>query len=1057
MLQKKETLWTISVFTCIMILFSGNNIAHASSWSTSWLHIKKHNSGWMYTISIQPQDITVSELNGMFTFNLPNCKPLQIPGQPTLLFSTMEQKVTHNADIFIQDIVWSPLIINGERISKHQIQQTTPMYTTNNLTEPLRKCELPGSAVDYIITGNFSNAVCTIRFYPLQIRSGIVHFAKQFSFFLIPRMDETIQSHKEGERKEIIICPDAWESSANKLGLLHAQKGFLSDIVLLSEVQQSTIPLPTKNRSIGLFQDVFQTNKKYIGHLENWNHPLALQIQAFLQNRMTKDPYQYLTLLGDSTLIPASIYASIHRFDFSQVHDFYNEIIPSDFFYMSPNGGGNNLVLESYLGRIPVRTVEECDRYIEKIACWDQNLDIEWFSKKAFVGGDLFHQDYVGELLSQHLIEIMKPSKNLIDKYYLTDGKCNDIEVSRLLQNGHYGFVNICAHGSGSEIRLEPGFIDVRDCMNFKKESALPIVFSYSCMNGAYDTRDSGITYETDPIFGYPTSFGQSLLLSPAGAIAFVGGSRINYSSFFVQTGSQGEIQYNNPQLMDAMCAQFFRSISSSETLGEMCKTTLQEYIRKNVHYDFSLQSFVGFTLLGDPTIQILHPDETNHSSPSKMNVTIDSLVEAKNIYRNDNFFLDSSMPLRIEFTPFSKLLIFNYNSPEKRLFEKDVSHETIEYLESLPSSKICLRLIHTLGYEKRYMIRVSKAKNVIAAFPFTRIKKVYPAERLPYFYQILNTGYQTVDKTTSSFSIKDSSGNTLFTDAREILNLTPLGSYLESFDVTAPSKEGEYTATLLLSWFDGNSQIQYYEDSWHIEVAHHKKHYRIGVPVNARMPVSVIRSIPVEQLNDVHAQSDDWGDETFEFCIFPSSSIQNYSLHGMILFDDDWQDFSEKISISIVEHVSNFSNNGGVVIGFAPNTFHEDVNCLLLRYFGIDSNTFSFTNYSRHLEPLRIIQDENKIFQKDVYFIPSRANWEPFFPFTWQNIALKKANSFLVGISQDQRVGFIQNEKNSFFVSCSFLLLDPTKKTDDVLLFIEDIMTSQAKNNPVSSIVNVE
>jgi hypothetical protein len=222
-------------------------------------------------------------------------------------------------------------------------------------------------------------------------------------------------------------------------------------------------------------------------------------------------------------------------------------------------------------------------------------------------------------------------------------------------------------------------------------------------------------------------------------------------------------------------------------------------------------------------------------------------------------------------------------------------------------------------------------------------------------------------------------------------------------------------------------------------------------------MPVSVIRSIPVEQLNDVHAQSDDWGDETFEFCIFPSSSIQNYSLHGMILFDDDWQDFSEKISISIVEHVSNFSNNGGVVIGFAPNTFHEDVNCLLLRYFGIDSNTFSFTNYSRHLEPLRIIQDENKIFQKDVYFIPSRANWEPFFPFTWQNIALKKANSFLVGISQDQRVGFIQNEKNSFFVSCSFLLLDPTKKTDDVLLFIEDIMTSQAKNNPVSSIVNVE
>lgn len=1039
-----------------MVMFSGNSGMQALSSRSSWLHVQKNNSVWIYTVSIQPQDIVIEQANGMFTFHLQNCNTLQVPGQPTLLYSSISQKVTHNADIFIQNIVWSPLEINGKFISKKHIQQSSPMYTTNNKKEQLQQCELPGSVVDHIITGDSFNAVCIIQVYPLQIRSGIVFFAKQLSFLLIPRLDEPFRSEIQDGKKEIIICPDAWESSANRLKILHAQKGFSSEIVSLSEVQQSTFSSLQKNRSIGSFQDVTQTNKKYLGHLENWNYPLALQIQAFLQNRMKTNPYQYITLLGDSTLVPASIYTSLRRFNFSQFHDFYNEIIPSDFFYMSPNGGGNNLVLESFLGRIPVRSSEECDRYIEKIACWNQDLDIEWFSKKALVGGDLFHHDYVGELLCQHLIEIMQPTENTIDKFYLTDNRCNDTEVSRLLQNGHYGFVNVCSHGSGSEIRLEPGFIDVRDCMNFRQETALPIVFSYSCMNGAYDTRDSGISYETDPVFGYPTSFGQSLLLSPAGAIAFVGGSRVNYSSFFIQTDSQGEIYYSNPQLMDAMCTQFFSSISSSETLGEMCKKTLQGYVLENVHHDFSLQSFVSFTLLGDPTIQILQPEKINPPTTCEINVDIESLVEIKDAYRYDNFFLDSSTPLQINFSTFGKLIIFDYNNPDKRLFEKDVSHKTMELIESLPSIKICVRFIHALGYERRFLIRVSKSKNVIANFPFTQIKHVYPTESLPYFYQISNTGYQTIEKVSSSISIRDISGNILFLDEREILNIEPLESLTERFLITIPFIEGKYTVTLSLSYLNGNDQIQQYENSYNIEVSQHVNHYRIGIPVNSRMPVGITRSIPVEKLNDAHSQSTELGDKTFEYCIFPSNAVDHYVLHGILLFDDDWQDFSEKISTSIIDQVFDFADHGGVVLGFAPNSYHQDVNSLLLQYFGIDTNTFSFTNYSRHLEPLRIIQEEISVYQKDVYFIPSRANWEPFFPFSWNDISIRES-FVLAGISQDQRVGFIHNDKNCFFVSCSFLSLDPYKVSDDVLLFIEDIMSSQAGNNPVSSIAKLE
>ncbi len=1056
MFQKKANRWIISITMCVMVAISGKSGTKALSSRSSWIDVQKNNLGWTYTISIQPQDIGIEQVNGRYSFRLQDCHSLQVPGQPSLLHSSISQEVTHNADVFIQNIVWSPLKIQGRTISKNQIRQSPPMYATNYQIEQNQQCELPGSIVDLVITGDASNAVCIIQVYPLQIRSGIVFFAKEFSFVLVPRLDEPFQGVMEDEKKEIIICPDAWKSSANRLKMLHAQKGFSSEIVLLSEVQRSSFSLLQKNRSIGSFQDVTQVNKKYLGHLEGWDGPLALQLQAFLQNRMKTNPYQYITLLGDSTLVPASVYVSLRRFDFSQSHDFYNEIIPSDFFYMSPNGGGSNLVLESYLGRIPVRTLEECDRYIEKIACWNQELDIDWFSKKALVGGDLFHHDYIGELLCQHLVDIIQPNENTIDKFYLTDNKCNDIEVSRLLQNGHYGFINICAHGSGSEIRLEPGFVDVRDCMNFQPESALPIVFSYSCMNGAYDTRDSGITYETDPVFGYPTSFGQSLLLSPAGAIAFVGGSRVNYSSFYIQTGSQGEIHYTNPQLMDAICTQFFSSISSSDTLGEMCKITLQKYVQENVHYDFSLQSFVSFTLLGDPTIQILQPEKSSPTTNCEMDVDIESLIELKDMYRDDSFFLDSSIPLEISFSAFEKLIVFNYKNSEKRYFEKDVSHETMEIIKSLAPTKICVRLIHTLGYEKRYMIHISKAESLICEFPFTHVKHVYPGESLPYYYQISNTGYQTIEKATSSISIRDFSGNTKFSDTQETLHIEPLESITERFLTLMPSQEGKYTVSLSLSYLNGNDQVEQYEESYNIVVSQHPHHYRIGIPVNSRIPVTIHRNIPVHKLNDDLSRSTEVRDTTFEYCIFPSNAVDQYIFHGMLLFDDVWQDFSKKISSSIIQQVFNIADHGGVVLGFAPNSYHEDVNRSLLEHFGIETNTFSFTNYSRHLEPLHILQQESSVYQKDEYYIPSRANWEPFFPLTWGDIPVKEG-FVLAGTTSDQRIGLIHNAKNCFFVSCSFLSLDPEKKSDDVLVFIEDIITSQTGNNPVSSIAKRE
>jgi hypothetical protein len=1057
MLQCKIYQWICSFLILFLLFSSSYKSTKCFEASSSTISRTSLSGATMYTISIEPLDIQYQYNNDKIELILDGYSPLTIPEQPTLLFTTISQQVSHNVTIYIDKLLWSPLLHeDGSFVSSNDIKKSPYMYATDG-SERSKPGVLPGNIVDYVITGSSFHPSCNILFYPLQIRSGKVFFVKECSFLVVPNIDESIQSAAAETNKELIICPDIWISSAMRLQDLHTQWGIDSSIIPLSTIESFDYEKEWEQRNIGSFRDIENIDKAMWGFLENWNQELSWKIQSFLQYKLEHDPHKFVTIIGDSSVIPASVYVTTGTMEWNLTNDFYNEIIPSDFFYMSPNGGNKVLLIESSLGRIPVRSVEELDHYIEKVACWKENLDIEWFSKMAFMGGDLFHYHYVGELLNQHIINALPDEEFQVSKLYATEGNCNEEEASSLFQKGQVGFANICAHGSGSEVRLEPGFFDVRDSMHLEKEEKLPIVFSYSCMNGSFDTRDSGIQYESDPVFGLPTSFGQSLLFAQAGAIAFVGGARVNYSSFSVEKTLSGEVVYANPQQMDAICSHFFANISSSDSLGEICSKTLTQYIEENYMYDFSLHSFAGFTLLGDPTLEILHQSVSQDSPIRSMKARIKSLITRDDSAVSPAVFLDNKSPLEIEMEHCTKVLVFEYNDPENIILSEMVRDKTEILIKKPLPYKVCIRCSDATGKELRFLLLVTPPHNISLQYPFTRIQKVYPGETLPYFYSLSNNGYELVEFVESSIAVLDETGTTVFTDTTIKQHFQPQGYSLHHFHIPIPNKKGKYILRHTVKGFVSDPLknphdkpiFLFVEPNWIMEANVEQEYFRIGFPVNLMFASKMDQAIPVNQLNNVvnQVKHHSFQNKTIEFCIIPSHYVEDYRLEGMILFDNYWLGFSYSSFSPLVDYLETFADKGGIVIGFAPSTYQQKLNQKLVQFFGIATHTFSLTNYSRHLEPIIKISEDTGILEKEVYFIPSRANWEPFHTLAWKDVPLE-SNAVLLGVSLDQRIGCIQNEQNRFFVSCGFLSLDPFQRQDDVLALIVDLTGSQSRNN---------
>ncbi|OHB73038.1 MAG: hypothetical protein A2Z25_06625 [Planctomycetes bacterium RBG_16_55_9] len=291
-------------------------------------------------------------------------------------------------------------------------------------------------------------------------------------------------------------------------------------------------------------------------------------------------------------------------------YESYFDWIPTDFLYSSPD---YDYVANYKVGRLPVSDAAQAAAVVAKIEQWHDGLSWDWFKRASVAGGRPFGTMwYYGELSSVDAINKDIFNGMELAKFYYTNETYDVNHVKPLLLSQDSGLFYHVDHGSGNVLWVGDGPISASDIMVpettrlriFNPEA--PVVVSVSCINGAYDTDMTA--FEDQPQFDaapYPTSFGEATVLSGAGGIAYIGGSRLNYANFnmFYDEGRLLAHHYYMVQICNMVLESYHKGATR---IGDMMYAALRRYAQDTViNYSSDRETLFGFVLLGDPVLSV--------------------------------------------------------------------------------------------------------------------------------------------------------------------------------------------------------------------------------------------------------------------------------------------------------------------------------------------------------------------------------------------------------------------------------------------------------------------
>ncbi|HCX89539.1 MAG TPA: hypothetical protein DHT43_03260 [Deltaproteobacteria bacterium] len=263
-------------------------------------------------------------------------------------------------------------------------------------------------------------------------------------------------------------------------------------------------------------------------------------------------------------------------------------------------------------------TIDEAEAVVQKIINWYGVANNTWFKNVALAGGQTFDSWlYHGEMACLEIINTYDTydnrsilNGNEVTKYFHTDTgydeAFNEADVDPCLKDTliDTGILYLHGHGSGNAFHFDVENISATEVLAYPAsvDHQLPIVLSVACDNGAFDT----VVYPP----GYNTSFGESILLSGAGGIAYIGGPRSNFVSInyaFSETGVVSGSYGLMPEMLLYMFRQYHRS---AENLRSMYTKGVIDYVGLHaaglqMEDFYSERTLFGVTLLGDPVLDI--------------------------------------------------------------------------------------------------------------------------------------------------------------------------------------------------------------------------------------------------------------------------------------------------------------------------------------------------------------------------------------------------------------------------------------------------------------------
>jgi len=387
------------------------------------------------------------------------------------------------------------------------------------------------------------------------------------------------------ETENVIITPPELFEHANRLKNFHDNKGISTDVV-----NTTWIFTNYGNASDPPYEGYKNSSIPGWGNITGYNYTLAKRTVKYLKDTVEHPNLKYVTLFGNARLVPPSYYVYMDVY-----FDNYNDWIPTDFFYASPD---YDLFPNVMVGRLPVNCSVEAEHVVEKIENWDGNVSYDWFKNVSLGGGGTTYYILTGELMSTDLVNRNYFNGMNVTEFSRTDGKFDKANLTKPL-SGDTGILYVFTHGSGDSWYIEGDPINVDDLLSLPHNSRVPIVVSIACMDGAFDTN---VLYG-----GFDTSFGEGVLVSNASGIAYIGCSRVSAGDpiYYID---KGNLRITKEPYMAGMLTYVFRAYhKGANSLGSIAREARKTYLLENDFCATLLDNltYFEFTLLGDPALQI--------------------------------------------------------------------------------------------------------------------------------------------------------------------------------------------------------------------------------------------------------------------------------------------------------------------------------------------------------------------------------------------------------------------------------------------------------------------
>ena len=566
-------------------------------------------------------EISLSIKNGYVYLDLSDSNGrISIPGHPALPFKSYT--IVLQGKYQVNEVSLMVLRYHEEPIEGRIIAAIEPipyMFTKREIkvdfNEEIYSSDkyYPGKLLDYYVGyGLGGKTVIIIYYFPIQynpVRNELVVVDRAY----IVVKYQLLKSTNEPKNSIAIITSSELAEVVEPLVDFYNETGFNVNVYTVEEIYANYTPAENITLYPGFYKPyAVEKDPIYSTLQRTYNWTLALKIISFLRNVTGK--YKYLLLIGDGNTVPPSFYYQVRYYV-----DPWNSWNPTDFFYASPD---YDLIPDYYVGRIPFSDSKIVAHVVEKI--------IDWYKVKdkgrniALSGGAPFSLPLLfGEsALSTATLKGFTSMFN-VTLLTLTSLNYNRENVLSILQNGGYLWYYAICHGNGIafvDLILGPEerpkymtLVSVKDLMAMKEQPMIPVVSSVACMNAAWDDEI------LPPWYFKPPCFGEAILLSPAGGIAYIGSARVAFELGIVFNMDKGLVtveSYGASFLHLEILRAYNDLMSKKDSVGlaELVAQGITYYLRDVYatggkiafgYTDLILLTIFQLTLLGDPALQL--------------------------------------------------------------------------------------------------------------------------------------------------------------------------------------------------------------------------------------------------------------------------------------------------------------------------------------------------------------------------------------------------------------------------------------------------------------------